>query len=693
MTPREKEAPAPDQRHITTIQAKRLATLAGVPAKELEGKSIAQLSAELKWKIDPEFFLFEQICGTVVKQDPLTGVDYPVPGATVYVEDTQCNFISFFPVSWPWGWFFPIFCHREVIATAVTDQCGHWCVWVPRFEIEWILRWRIERVCFPTIFKRPTIGDMLSKAQPPVVGPNPGPLDLLTALPPSSIEAIAGPAAGKLARRVTRLQASQSLGAQSQLTKSLLHRRAFETELPPPLPVEIQKALAGHGVIAAKGASAAEGIRSAIAMKLGLDPAAKEIAGFNPQHYIGPFFRCYDILLPEWQLIFEVPDISFRVTQDINGNGVQETIYPDSYFDVPWGAGDTTSVTLVASSIARESQMLCNNNGNLPSVPCGNVPALLSAGWMSLSAPYFDPVAGYALRPNKPYTSPPPSGITDPCGLVPPCPRAGNAQTPFCYTLNLLGCVNVNGAVYYRLRQSVDGGVTFTPIPPVTWTYWNGVTMSPDAQGWYEVALVLDQFIFPWSTPSSGQYVLQVQIGNAAKGVIGTSANVAFQVDNTSPTAIPSQLAWKFGSEPASSFDLPGRSLLGINCPTIPRMIASVAQEIDIQFTVPVMAAHLRDACISASGCGGGSFTLTSGTTSHWSTSGADNSVTLTGLYSLSASALQGTYSFGCYASSRAMNPDGQDGGEDVPPDWNYDPIYIYTNPTFNVAIVDENYT
>jgi hypothetical protein len=77
--------------------------------------------------------------------------------------------------------------------------------------------------------------------------------------------------------------------------------------------------------------------------------------------------------------------------------------------------------------------------------------------------------------------------------------------------------------------------------------------------------------------------------------------------------------------------------------------------------------------------------------TYHWHTSAFDDSVLLHGRYRLSASALDGCYSFACDANSRAMNPSGADGGNLVPPDWFEDVVYIWTNPSISVAVVSEN--
>jgi len=682
----------PEQRKLTKIQANRLAGLANVKASELEGLTLAHAADLLKWKVDPNLFFFRKICGRVVKKDPVTGIEYPVPFATVYVEDTDCNFISYFPQASPWGWHFPFWCHREVIGTTKTDACGNFCVWVPRFDIDWILHWRLKRVCFPIIFRRPSLGDLLPKIPPrvvgpwpPVPGPDPGPIDILTSLPAATVEALAGNAAGKAAKLAGRLRAAQSLGSSTEAASGLLNRRAFETELPPPLPAEFHRALSGERVVAAKGASATEGVRANIAMKLGLDPAAKEIAKFDPQRFIGPFWRCYDILVPEWQLILDVPDITFRVTQDVNGDGTEETIYSESYFDVRWDAGPLPDVTLVATVEAKETRVC-----NAPAVPCGNQPAILFAGFMPLTNPsYFDAAEGWALRPNRP---------------VPASPPRPPAQTPFCWTLQFYGCVDVQGAKFYRVQQSTDGGANFSAITGLSWNNYlntNGtpIPITADTNGWYAVNpinpvtsnpvprnnLEFPNLLLDWPTPELGKTVLRIEIADAGKVSLGFSADVAVRTDNTAPTVLFNQLAWKFVGEDDSQL----RSLLGIPCPIIRR--GTTARDVEVVFQVSASADRLRNAFIWPSGCGGGSFVYESGTTSHWHTTVLDNSVTLTGRYKLSASALEGAYGFNAFAASCAMNPSGADGGSLVPPDFYYDPVYIYVEPSIQVAVVNEN--
>jgi hypothetical protein len=728
----------PDQRQLNKIQAKRLAALAGVSAKELEGQTIAQLGERLKWQIDPIYFLFRQICGKVVKKDPVTGVEYPVPFATVYVEDTDCNFISYFPRPWPWGWHFPLFCHREVIGTTTTDACGNFCVWVPRFDIDWILRWRLERVCYPIIFNRPTIGDLLPQLPTPVAGPwppgpDPGPLKNLTTLSPSMVEAIAGSAAGKLAQKVARLKATQSLGSANQLKAGLLNARAFESELPPPLPAEFHRALSGHGVVAAKGASAHEGIRSAVALKLGLDPAAKEIASFNPRRFIGPFFRCYDIVVPEWQIIFDVPDITFRVTQDVNGNGTPVTIYSEGYFDVRWDAGPLPDVTLVASSNAIALSSGCNRP---PSRSCPNGPEIQFAGgtdFMELIdntifngsftpsavtspagpiTPLVNSDIGYALGPNRGLSATPaPTVLTTQtpaptgCPQPPAQPLREASGAPFYGTLSLSGCVDVLGAQYYRIMQSTDQGATFSPVLVSPWpnidTQNNNTPLmiASDPNGWFAVNpvdqmnnvvprshLLLPDLILMWQTPQLAQSLLYIEIADGSKNPINTPKPkmVAIQTDNKFPDVAFNEILWKVSGADDNTL----QPLPLLTCPLVQR---AQGQAIEIVVKVTVSSKHLRNACLYATGCGGGSLDIINdpnNNPSYWYNVGVGNTVILYQRYYLAADALPGCYTFWCFAGSRALNPDSNPGGNTSTPPWFYDPCYIYADPSINVAIV-----
>ncbi|MEZ5316820.1 MAG: hypothetical protein R2752_05415 [Vicinamibacterales bacterium] len=682
------DTPAPDQRKLTERQALRLGALATIDAKPLAGLSVAEISDKFKWQIDPTLLFFRRICGRVVKKDPVTGEAYPVPFATVHVEDTDCSLLGYFPPAWPWGWFFPLGCRREEIATVTTDRCGRFCVFVPRFEIDWILQWRRHRHCFPDIFVRPSIRDLLPPIDPPrripkppfppppEPGPDPAPFDLVSRLPATLVEALAGPAGRALATRVERVAAAAHLGAPAEALDVLVDARAFPSELPPPLPEEFRKVQAGTADVGQSRANPADVIRSTIALRAGL--VDRELDDFRLDRYIGPFFRCIDVYLPEWHRVVDVPDITFRVTQDVDGDGTEETIYGESYFDVRWNAGAIPDVTLVASSIARESHVC-----DAPDVPCGTTPAILFAGLMPLhDAAYFDAALGYAKRPNRPI---PPSG-----------PRP-EARTPFLHTLQLYGCVNVQGAQFYRVLLSTDDGATFSAITGLHWNIYPIPAGPPhpvaaDAQGWYPVLPNPDDFhparlILEWPTPAVGKHVLKVEVGNAAKNPIQASAPVAIQVDNTAPTATFTTLAWKFAGEPDSAFSGAGRNLL-VTCPTIRR--GATPADIDVQMTVFVAATHLRDASIYARNCDlSGLAPLASPPphASHWHDAVSDNSEVLTARYRITAADLEGAYSFGCRVNSRAMNPSGGDGGHLA--DWLYDPVVVYRQPEIRVAVVN----
>jgi hypothetical protein len=394
---------APDQRKLTARQATRLSGLSNVSVKSLSGLTIAEVSERYKWQIDPHLLFFRRICGRVVKKDPVTNIEYPVPFATVTVEDTDCTLISYFPINWPWGWFFPLNCHREVLATVQTDECGYFCVYVPRFDIDWILRWRRERICFPLIFQRPTLADLLDRLHlPPLVrnpigpkpGPDPGPWDTLASLAPSTLEAITGSAGRILGANVSAAGGARTFGGKLTAGPRSLDARVFDRELPPPLPHALQQVRSGAAnVVAQKGQDPHEAMRATVAAHAAVNP--KDLANLDFSRFIGPFRRCIDVFIPEWQLVVDVPDITFRVSQDVNGDGTLDTIYSEGYFDVRWDAGAIPDVTLVASSIARETRT-CET----PTVVCRDVPEIQFAGLMDLAdGAVFNSTTGYVCGP------------------------------------------------------------------------------------------------------------------------------------------------------------------------------------------------------------------------------------------------------------------------------------------------------
>ena len=55
--------------------------------------------------------------------------------------------------------------------SAISDDFRH--VWVPRFDIDWVLPFRRDRYCYLIIFQRPTLGVILKGIEPCIPVPFP----------------------------------------------------------------------------------------------------------------------------------------------------------------------------------------------------------------------------------------------------------------------------------------------------------------------------------------------------------------------------------------------------------------------------------------------------------------------------------------------------------------------------------------
>jgi hypothetical protein len=674
---------APDRRPLTESQAVRLSELSGISARDLAGKAAVEILEKFKWQIDPELFLFRRICGKVVKRDPVTGTEYPVPFATVHVEDTDCSFLGLFPVENPWAWFFPITCRREEIGSVVTDRCGRFCVWVPRWEIDWILRFRRERFCWGDIFVRPDIRDLLDHLReipprrPPKPEPDPPPFLLRDGgIALRRAEELLG---RETAGRLAAIEAGSTIGSSALEQQRILASPAFPAPVPPPIPAEFR--------LEAKPVKGGQDkymdtARSTLATRLNLD--ASVLSQLDFRKFIGPFRRCIDIIVAEWVPIIDVPDITFRVTQDVDGDGTEEVIYSEGFFDVRWNAGAIPDVTLFAAPIA-----VAGRACDAPDVPCQNTPAIEFAGRMPLvnpagpTDPYHDAAGGYARRPNRPH----PSGA-----FIDPLPNP-LAEAPFTRVLDLYGCNRVAGASFYRLRYRFNGG-PLAPFVGLSWPLWRlfgGVLQqlwpASDANGWYPILAAADGWfpdllLLEWDTRAfpDGLYTVQLELGDGAKNPVGApSAAVGLRIDNSAPNASFTQLRWR---KLGGAFQP-----LPLICPLIPRGV--VPSDIEIEVSYSASAPHLRSVSLSGGGCGAEAPTLSSAlsTAQHWHTSAADNAVADTAIFSLSAAAPPGAYSFFLVAASRAFNPSGGDGGALA--DWNYDPVYNYVTPMLPVAVVN----
>ncbi len=675
----------PDRRKVTARQAAYLEELSGVSADKLVAKPIGQLEELLRWKIDPELLFFRRVCGRVVRVEPGTGVIQGVPNATVHVEDTDCSFLGFFPVEgpfWWWWWFWPIFCHREEIATTMTDECGRFCVWIPRWDIDRILRFRLERVCYPD-FVKPSLADFLKEIgpgpveQPPIkVNPNP-PDPAPFVLPEREVLEQAGALLGRGSLdRLIQFGERRAFGEQTAELQALLDEPAFLEDFHPPLTDEALERV--EEVSLPEAAHEEKGRRA----------AKFELAELSPAKAIGPFLRCRNVIVAEWEYIVDVPDITFRVTQDVDLDGDEETIYSEGFFDVRWNAGTIPPVTLKASPIARPSPF-CDG----PTIPCGNKPAIVTVGLMPLASTHHDNASGSATRVNRPK----PGGLFS----SPPTPGTGpeSAQSPYAGTLQLHGCHRIGGAKFYRLLYRYEGGpelpflgLDFYPprlTGPPWWTH-----AVPDSQGWYEVLNPESDYVFPhwlidWRTWNgsfpNGNYAVRLQLADAGKTPLAPPAEfsdpVTIRIDNRSPSANFDQVRWRVTGGPwVETFTWP------FACIVIHR---PKNKDIEIEVTWSAWAAQFRSAFVGASGCGAGAPALASSISSaeHWHQNIGDNFVSRSTLWSLPHTLPQGSYGFSIHSSSRAFNPAGDGGGPGT--NWKADYDYLYVVPSIGVAVID----
>lgn len=708
------DRPDPKKVKLGELSANKLASLSGLASGKLAKKSIAELSERYPFQIDPQFLFMRRVCGKVVKIDPVTGIEYPVPFATVEVQDTDCSLIAYFPKNSPWTWFYPFHCRRETIATVKTDECGNFCVWIPRFEIDWVLRWRKLRLCFPVIFQRPTLDDLIDPFPldklPPIDLPRPlpDPLPLPRPLPRVLTRNILR--SPELARRISermavptvaRLEASSArvgFGSPSEGARIQRVPLAELGHLTPPLPPELKEELAEGG---GRDGELQPGVAT-IAHRLQIDP--KELRALDLRRYIGPFRRCRDIFLPDWQAILDVPDVTFRVLQDTDGDGTEEQIYGETHFDVRWDLSDLDDIVLEAGPNAIAGPVC----GPVGGVPCGNEPAIVMANRLPLTGDpsVFDPATGYAKRTNRPH----PSGdIANPLPMVP-------ASSPLRHVLSLYGCnATEPGATHYRVTYaySADGGANFTTPTPfinLSWTLYrlNGAGLGEyhsvvsDSKGWYPIALpagpnnwLPQDLLLDWPTQAraDGVYRLTLELGAAGTDVATSSSDqVSIVVENTRPVA---PITVEYSLTPGGPFT----PIDGV-CPVIRR--GTTPQPVYFRVTMDASAGHLRSARLVGDGCGGGEFVFTAGSGGinaggvggpvdygHWHVNALDNSQTLQVFCTLPASRPEGTYNFHGHAASRAFYPGN--GDHLATPPWETSPYELYIQPTMLFSVFNSN--
>ena len=685
-------AVSPDHVALTAIQAERFSQLTGIEAAKIEGKTIAELSQAYKWRVDPNLFLFRRICGQVVKTDPATGLDFPVPFATVCVFDTDCDFLGLFPRALPWAWCFPIFCREEKIACVRTDACGKFCVWIPLFEIEWVVRWRLERFCYAEIFVKPSLSDVLQALGGLPGNPNPpDPAPFILKDGGLTLQRVASIAGRQTALHLAAAERAATAGGDSKAFKALLNRPGFANPVPPPIPDSLKNL---HKTLAQEGPAS-----------IGRLARTNAVRGYHLDlnRYIGPFFRyrCEWKVTEELVPILHVPDITFRVTQDVNGDGEEEVIYTDGWFGTPWQDKDLSDITLHASAIARVSTT-CQ-------VPvwgdCGE-PAILFAGLLPADSAYINMVTGYGLRPNPAHAD----ALVRP-SVFPPSPSAETPSTaPFFATIQLYGCNHYPKGVYYRLVYSYDGA----PAVPFTNLSWYldpfpgpgaPLHVVPDAQGYYPILPTPNAWFPPhelldWPTSNgaypNGLYSVAMEIADASKNTLFTTKAVPFRIDNSAPTLQWLSLAWRVAGSPTWIY------FSNLICPVVDRPSAGGHPD-DIEFRVEYLASaqHLLTVGLAGSGCGAGAPVektapnwsdppSSSDPCSHWYTDPGDQTVHRAAVFSLPGSAAAGAYGFGLSATTRAFNPAGGDGSNPQASDWYVDTqSVIESNAWLPVAVFD----
>ena len=646
------DAETPDQRLVTRRQAAYLSRIGNVAANELAGKTIAGVNDLLRWRIDPELLRFRRICGKVVKPNPVTGEPEPVPNATVHVEDTDCSFLGFFPVQNPYFWLFPFKCRREELATVVTDACGRFCVYLPYWDVDRYLRFRRERICFPELV-RPNLRDILERPLfeeprppfPPRPAPDPAPL-----IDPDQIERIRAIAGPDIADRFEQVADLREMGAGARELETLLNQPAFQRRVPPPLPrMSRDRKTSLPEAIEPLASAAGDAVRDV-----------------NFQNYLGPFLRCRDVIVPVWHTLLDVPDLTFRVTQDVDGDGNEETIYSEGFFDVRWNAPGNLDVTLTANGNALSTPHCEPVEG----IDCADQPAIVTAGYMPLEPTHHENAKGVAIRVNRPR---PPDGRYS-------TPQASPGHAPYSRTLNLHGCHRLDGATHYRITHAVELAGTFTSPVPFTDLSWWAPRLGPgapihvmsDEDGWYpilpEADLAHPNWLLSWPTTgfANGLYELRLELGASSGGGISvekTGDPERFLIDNTRPDLTFLEIRWRLASEPLSMpWTDDTSALLPEVCPVLTR---PAGQAVHIRVAWMASAAHLRNAQLSASGCGAGGLSFVTGEDSfrHWHIDENDNSISEQAVLLLPGDRPAGCYHVRLQGVGRQFNPSGFDYG------------------------------
>ncbi len=132
---------APEKRELNSLQRDHLGELAGIAPAAMDRLTVEEIRVKFGWQIDPRLLLFRRLTGRVTTQNA-DGIYRPAPNAIVRVDNTLCDLLHVRDAVLGGGVLVVGNVRREAIAEVRTGIDGNFGLWVPRFDIESILRWR-----------------------------------------------------------------------------------------------------------------------------------------------------------------------------------------------------------------------------------------------------------------------------------------------------------------------------------------------------------------------------------------------------------------------------------------------------------------------------------------------------------------------------------------------------------------------
>ena len=197
---------------------------------------------------------------------------------------------------------------------------------------------------------------------------------------PAMIERVRTHVGTELAEQRESMLALREFGASTAELMALLETPSIP--MPPPLPIGFQQ----KAELILRDVEGIANVDASLARRI------------DYRRYIGPFIRCHELVVAEWVPILDLPDITFRVTQDVDSDGAEEEIYREGFFDVRWNAAPIIpNVTLVADASALYVP-LCEP---MPEIPCENEPVINTVGYMPLLNSHQNDTTGYGRRVNS----------------------------------------------------------------------------------------------------------------------------------------------------------------------------------------------------------------------------------------------------------------------------------------------------